>query len=545
MTTPRAPEASKPADASTSPAPRDRAAGLSGAAEKNLREAAAHLQQQRFDEGERALIGVLASAAEHPEALRLLAIVLGQRGRHREALATLERALAQWPDDALLLNELGKVRLRLGDVEAAIDAWRRACAVSPGLFEANIHLGTQLLAQGSVGEARDALQRAVAADPDHAIARVKLADTLVYLGDLAQAAAGYREALRRRPACGPAWWGLASMRTVPFEASEFEQLSALYRAPEGSEPDRVAMGFALAKAYEDRERYSDAFATLCEANAKARRRIDWNAAEFLARVDHLLRIFAPPAAAPGQTSLGQEVIFIVSLPRAGSTLTEQILAAHPDVEGASELSDLGAVIDEESARRGAGFLQWVAQATSSDWSRMGQRYLERTARWRATRPRFTDKMPNNWLYLGAALAMLPGARVIDCRRDALETCWSCFRQLFSSGAVFSYDLNDIAIYYKAYDHAMRHWSRHYPERIRRQDYENLLADPDAQIAELLAFCALPTHPDCLRFNESGRIVRTASAAQVREPLRRDTARAQHYGALLDPLRKALDSATDD
>ena len=542
MTTPRAPEASKPADASTSPAPRDRAAGLSSAAERNLRDAAAHLQQQRFDEGERALIGVLASAAEHPEALRLFAVVLGQRGRHREALANLERALAQWPDDALLLNDLGKVRLRLGDVEAAIDAWRRACAASPGLFEANIQLGTQLLAQGSVGEARDALQRAVATDPDHAIARVKLADTLVYLGDIAQAAAGYREALRRRPACGPAWWGLASMRTVPFEAAEFEQLSALYRSAEVSEPDRMAMGFALAKAYEDRALYSDAFATLCEANAKARRRIDWNAAEFRARVDHLPRLFAQPVAAVGQTSLGQEVIFLVSLPRAGSTLTEQILAAHPDVEGASELSDLGAVIDEESARRGAGFLQWAAQATTDDWSRMGRRYLERTARWRATRPRFTDKMPNNWLYLGAALAMLPGARVIDCRRDALETCWSCFKQLFSSGAVFSYDLNDIAIYYTAYDHAMRHWSRLYPERIRRQDYETLLADADAQIAELLAFCALPMHADCLRFNESARTVRTASAAQVREPLRRDTARAQRYGALLDPLRKALDSA---
>ena len=170
---------------------------------------------------------------------------------------------------------------------------------------------------------------------------------------------------------------------------------------------------------------------------------------------------------------------------------------------------------------------------------MGRRYLERTARWRRTRPRFTDKMPGNWLYLGAALAMLPGARVIDCRRDPVETCWSCFRQLFSSGAVFSYDLDDIAIYYKAYDRAMRHFSRQYPERIRTQSYEALIADPDTEIAALLAFCGLPMHEECRRLDIGNRVVRTASAAQVRQPLRSDTARAPRYGALLDPLRRAL------
>jgi tetratricopeptide (TPR) repeat protein len=406
-------------------------------------------------------------------------------------------------------------------------------------FDAAIRLGSQQLAEGEVGEARAAFERAVAAAPGHAMARVKLADALVYLGELDEAASSYRAALALKPDCGPAWWGLAAMRTVPFDDAEHARLRALHADARTPDVDRIAIGFALARADEDRGRYDDAFTVLREANAAMRHRIAWNATDFAARVERMLQTFAAPAPAAPDEALGREVIFIVSLPRSGSTLTEQVLAAHPEVEGASELPDLGAVIEEESARRGAGFLQWARDIDADGWSRLGRRYLERTARWRRTRPRFTDKMPGNWLYLGAALAMLPGARVIDCRRDPVETCWSCFRQLFSSGAVFSYGLGDLATYYKAYDRAMRHLTRIHPGRIHVQNYEALIADPDAEIARLLEFCGLPPREECRRYRERQRVVRTASAAQVRQPLRTDTARAANYGVLLDPLRRAL------
>jgi len=418
-----------------------------------------------------------------------------------------------------------------------VDAARGA---TPGdAFDASIRRGASLLAEGAVAEARAAFERAVAINPTHAMARVRLADALVYLGELDAAAAAYRAAIARNPQCGPAWWGLAAMRTVPFDDAEYARLLVLHTDVGVAEPDRIALGFALAKAHEDRARYDDAFATLREANASMRRRIDWRASDFSARVDRMLAAFeAPPAAAEDDT-LGREVIFVVSLPRAGSTLTEAILAAHPDVEGASELPDLGAVVEEESKRRGAGFLQWATAAQPSDWARLGRRYLERTARWRRTRPRFTDKMPGNWLYLGAALAMLPGARVVDCRRDPVETCFSCYRQLFSSGAVFSYDLDDLAVYYNAYDRAMRHFSRIAPARIRTQRYEALLADPDAEIAKLLEFAGLAPDDACRQYASTSRTVRTASAAQVRQPLRANTARAAQYGEHLAPLRRAL------
>jgi tetratricopeptide (TPR) repeat protein len=412
-------------------------------------------------------------------------------------------------------------------------------AASADAFGASIRQGASLLAEGSVAEARDAFERAIALEPRHAMARVRLADALVYLGDLDAAAAAYRAAIALNPQCGPAWWGLAAMRTVPFDDGEYARLRELRTDPTVAEPDHIAMGFALAKAHEDRARYDDAFATLREANASMRRRIDWRAGDFSARVDRMLAAFAAPARASDDDTLGREVIFVVSLPRSGSTLTEEILAAHPDVEGASELPDLGAVIEEESARRGAGFLQWATEAQPADWSRLGKRYLERTARWRRTRPRFTDKMPGNWLYLGAALAMLPGARIVDCRRDPVETCFSCYRQLFSSGAVFSYDLDDLAVYYNAYDRAMRHFARIAPSRIRVQRYEALLADRDAEIASLLAFAGLAPDDACRNYASNRRTVRTASAAQVRQPLRAGTARAALYGEHLAPLRRAL------
>lgn len=403
-------------------------------------------------------------------------------------------------------------------------------------------------AQLTAGDARGALasiDQALALVPEDLRAALLRADALFFLGDIDGAAETYRAVIARSPAVGPAWLGLVSMKTLRLAPAEAEQLEKLHHTSAGpTEIDRIATAFALGKVLEDAGRYEDAFAVFAEGNAAMRRRTPWDARGFLARIDHMLGVFARTPAVAAPADLGSEVIFIVSLPRAGSTLTEQILSAHPDIEGASELSDLGAVIQEESQRRQAGFPDWIATANAEDFARLGRRYLERTARWRASRPRFTDKMPNNWLYLGAALAMLPGARVIDCRRDPVETGWSCFKQLFPRGAVFSYGLADIGHYGSAYARTMARWAELFPDRIHRQVYEALVAEPEPNIRALLDFCDLSFDEACLDFHRASRVVRTASAAQVREPLRRDTARAEHYGALLDPLREALKTAAE-
>jgi hypothetical protein len=175
---------------------------------------------------------------------------------------------------------------------------------------------------------------------------------------------------------------------------------------------------------------------------------------------------------------------------------------------------------------------------SDDWRRLGERYLERTAHWRQQRPVFTDKMPGNWYYIGAIRAMLPGARIIACRRDPLETCFSCYRQHLDNNE-YTRTFADLAAYWRDYDRAIRHWRSLHPAHVHEHVYEDLLANPEACIRRLLEFCGLPFEEACLRFHETARDVRTPSAMQVRQPLRRDTARSDRYGALLDPLRQAL------
>jgi len=339
-----------------------------------------------------------------------------------------------------------------------------------------------------------------------------------------------------------AWWGLADLKTTRFADGDIERMQDAMKQPRAGDDDLIAMGFALAKALDDEGRYADSLDALAQANAVARRRRQWNASAFSAGIDAVNQAFTPPPAGAPE-ALGDEVIFIVSLPRSGSTLVEQILASHSSVEGAGELPDLPMVLAEESRRRRKPFPQWVGEMQPADWERLGTRYLERTAHWRQRRPVFIDKLPNNWMYIGAIRAMLPAARIICCRRDPLENCFSCYRQHLANND-YSRTFDDLAGFWRDFDRSARHWSALSPARVHEHSYEGLLADPEGQIRQLLEFCELPFEPACVRFHETEREVRSPSATQVREPLRQDTASAPRYGALLDPLRQALGISLD-
>lgn len=521
-----------------------RMTGLPAAAILKLQAAARAIRDGDGGRAARLLDEVLQDAPDHPEALRLHGIRCNRERRFDQAQAWLRRAQAQRPDDALLLNDLGSALYGAGEADAAFDAWRSACALAPDFAPAWFNLGRNLQQHGSTAAAVEALQRALALARRLLPAHVLLGDALVHQGHFDQADASYRAALRLHPACGDAWRGLANMKTRPLPASDLQQMSTLLARHDLADADRIAMGFALGKACEDHGRHAEAFAALHEANLHCRHQAPWDAGAFHAHVDAVTEaVAALPNATP--SGLGREVIFIVGLPRSGSTLIEQILAAHPDVEGASELPDLAEVIAEESERRGQPFPAWVANASADDWQRLGQRYLLRTARWRERRPRHTDKMPDNWLYAGILRTMLPAAIVIESHRDPLEAGWSCFKQQFYHLPHFANGLGDIAAYIGDCERAMDAWRQRDPQRILQCGYEALLAEPEQQIRALLAFCGLSWNPTCLDFHRSARSVRTASAAQVRQPLRRDTARADRYGALLDPLRAGLGLAPID
>jgi tetratricopeptide (TPR) repeat protein len=517
-----------------------RAAGLSRRAADLLARAGRAIDRRDLGETDQLLTAAIALAPEHPEVLRLLGVAYLLAERPGDAVATLRRALVARPGDALILNNLGSALRGNGEPEAAIATFREACARAPTLAAAWYNLAKTLKAQAYSEEARDALEHALRLAPHHVAARTTYANVLRSLGRIDEALQQYRRVLRHQPDAANAWLGLTNVKTVQLSHDETRKLQACYDRLDLEDEDRASLGFALATALEYQGRYEEAFIAFEKANASRARQVPWDRDEFSRCVDATLAAFASPGEDPeADCRRGHEVLFIVSLPRSGSTLTEQIISAHPDVEGAGELPDMQAVLDEESSRRKAKFPLWVPDATEEDWRRLGLAYLERTRRWRANRPYFTDKALSNWQHIGAIARMLPGARFIDCRRNPVETCLSCWRQWFGHGQGFSYDLDALAAYWHDYVRLMAHWSALWPGRIHRQIYEELVADPGTRIRRLLEACGLPFDPACLEFHRNARPVRTASAAQVREPLRLDTARAARYGALLDPLRRAL------
>jgi Flp pilus assembly protein TadD len=527
--------------AAAAPAPDPRMQGLSVPQIARMHAAARAIRDGALADAERLLAEVLDAAGDHPEALRLLGLLRGRQRRPADAIALFENALRQRPTDAVLLNDIAIAQMACGEREAAFSNWRKACAHSPKEPMPWFNLGRNLQLAGDSADAAQALQQACMLAPDLLPAMILLGDALVHLGRFDEAQARYRAALRLHPACGDAWRGLSNIKTRALSDADATALAQQLSRGDLAEADRIAMAYALGKLEEDRGRHPQAFAALAQANALLQRRAPWSAEAFDRFVEAALAASQrlPAALDP---ALGREAIFIVGLPRSGSTLFEQILAAHPEVEGASELPDLGEVIQHESIRRQRPYPHWAAEATAQDWHRLGRDYLARTARWRRQRPRFTDKMPENWKHAGVLRAMLPGATVIDVRRDPLETAWSCFRQQFYQLPHFSCRLEDIAIYLHGCERAMDAWRARDPAHIRLHRYEDLLAAPEARIRALLGDCGLALDARCLAFHEAQRSVRTASAAQVRQPLRDDTARAAHYGTLLDPLRRALAAA---
>jgi cytochrome c-type biogenesis protein CcmH/NrfG len=504
-----------------------------------LEAAAQALQRKAPAEAERVLISVLALAPQNADALRLLGISQHLQRNYKAAAATLREALSARPDDALILNNLGSALRGCGDVDGAVAAFRRATELAPSMPAPWYNLGKALKNNTYPEQARAAFERALQCDPEYAQAWVPLGDVLKAVGNVETAVSCYRTALRYPDQAPRAWFHLSNLKTIHLSADDATRLQVIFENPALSDEQRVFAGYALAKALEDQHDYAAAFQALRRTNELKRRKVPWNAGLFSAKINAIETAFARPMARAPDPSLGHQVIFIVSLPRSGSTLTEQILASHPQVEGANELQDLPSVLNEESRRRGREFPEWVNEATADDWHRLGLQYMQRTSRWHHEKPRFTDKGLSNWQFIGAAAAMLPAARFVNCRRDPVETCVSCYRQYFSRGNYFSYDLKELGSYWRDYDRLGRAWQAIFPDRVFEQVYEQLLADPEAQIRRLLEFLDLPFDPACLQFHRSKRVVRTASAAQVRQPLRRDTARANRYGNALDPLREAL------
>ena len=503
-------------------------------------------EQRQFDAAEGSLNSLLALAPDCLDAVRLLGMVAQRRGQHAKAADCFRKVLATWPQDDELHVGLGIALFELAQPEQAIVHFRQACAFAPNSASAWFNLGEALGRHAHSQDSVAALRRAIELDPSHVAARLSLSRVQASLGHIDAAVKGYREVVRRDPGNAEGWFGLSNLNTVRFDAADAARMQHALARPGLVGREYELLAFSYAKALENDGEYAQAYEVFARANASRRQRVKWDATGERRRVTAILDAFAKDLPLPLDPQLGREAILIVSIPRSGSTLVEQILASHPEVEGANEIKDMTQVVDAETQRRNSAFPLWVPDATAEDWQRLGREYLARTARWRQTKPRFTDKSLVTWYLVGAALAMLPAARVVIVRRDPVETCLGCFRQCFSEASGFACDLDELAAYCADFLRLTRFWLEKYPKQVFDLQYERLVAEPEGVIRRLLDFCNLPFTPACLEFHKTARTVQSLpSAALVRQPLRSDTARSALFGDKLDHLRQRLRDAGVD
>lgn len=504
-----------------------------------LAKAARALSQRRPDDAVAEALHALRADPSSLDARFLLGVAHVMRGASGEAIPLLREVAHVRRNNADVEAYLGCALQDAGANAEAVLHLHTACRLAPERAANWYNLGKALKDDGQLDAAADALRHALDRNPQHLLAQTALADIDTMQGRIGQAVAGYRHVLQRDPANAIAWHALANLKTVALSADDARQIRSALQGC-GDARSRAALGFSLYKALEDQHDYAGAFVALQAANAEMRAIEPWDVAAEHAHIVAIEQAFASPVAGADDPALGSEVIFIVSLPRSGSTLVEQILASHPQVEGANEIDDLPQVIDGESRRRGKPFPAWVREATSADWSRLGREYLARTAKWRAHKPRFTDKGLTNWPLVGTVLAMLPAAHVVSCHRDALETCFACYRQLFRHGMGFSYDLGNMVDRYLDYRRLSGQWTTCHAANVMELDYNALAAAPEPGIRQLLTRCRLPFDPACLSPQMTQRAVSsTASAAQVRLPIAPTCSSVVHYQPWLDAATSQL------
>lgn len=495
----------------------------------------------RFDAASVLLAEAGGVVLQDHRVMRLHGVVLHQLARFPEAAEVWRQLTRLFPNDASLQNNLGGALGATGDLASAIPALRRACELAPEKPNHWYNLAKALAASSRAREACTVLDRLLELTPRDTKARLLLADCCKTCGRLEQAEMELRSILATDGDSIPAWSRLVSLKSAGLGSKEMARLAELYSNCAPTHPYRSSLGFAYGLALEAAGSYREAYSVLVEANRFKRQSLRWDADQHSRKVDALMLAFARPLARATDPTLGKQAILIFGMPRSGSTLLEQILSAHPDVATAGEVGDLSIVVEEESTRRGESLAEWAPKASGQDWARLGKLYLARMARAQHGKPMFTDKELGKWQLVGAAQAMLPGARFIYCERDPVETCWSCFKHEFERDQLYSYDFEELARYWNDCTRMVAFWRERFPKLVHRHVHEDLVADPEKEIRRLLEYCGLAFDPACIRFHEVEREVRTASAGQVRQPLMRQQRLVERYGPLLAPLRQALAS----
>jgi len=487
----------------------------------------------------------LARRPDHFESLFNSGNLLREFGRHTDALASYDRALAVRPDHVALLNNRGNTLCDLGRLTEALASFEQALVREPARAELLGNRGNVLLRLGRPADALASYDRAIAVSPGDVNAHTNRGNALKELGRLAEAERAYRTALDIDPAVCAAHFNLADMKTFAAGDPQIDAMQELAeKSPDLAAIDRLYLDFALGKAYADLKDHARAFRHLRAGNAAKRAVTAYDEHSAFAWFDRIEAVFTPEliAAKSGGGHPAQQPVFIIGMPRSGTTLVEQILASHPLVHGAGELRVLNDIVLASAAENHTGaYPEFIPVLERSALERIGARYLACLRNIGADAARVTDKMPSNYFFAGLIHLALPNAAIIHIVRDPVDTCLSCFSKLFSSEQNHTYDLGELGRYYRRYARLMAHWHRVLPAgRILDVRYEDVITDLDTQARRIVAHCGLAWDDRCLAYHRTDRPVQTASSVQVRQPIYSSAVgRWRDYEEFLGPLLAAL------
>ena len=511
-----------------------------------LVEAANYLYEKKLAKAERLTREVLKKDPVDVIAIRMLAGIGIKAGQLEDAQNLLERCLELAPDFHHARHAYANVLMRRHDLEGSLREVDRLLALEPKNPAYLLLKGSLLARIGDHPPALEIYEQVLKHYPRQASAHMYYGHTLKTVGRLDDAVSAYRKSIELSPSIGESYWSLANLKTFRFTDDDIANMREQFEPETGDPENQGHLAFALGKAFEDRKEFDESFDFYKQGNSIRGRHHRYNVKKNIFDSARQIRSLDADffVARKDVGCTAPDPIFVVGLPRSGSTLLEQILASHSLVQGTSELPDIIAIsrkLGGKTRKNPAGkYPEILAELTPQQFKELGESYINTTRVQRNDSPNFTDKMPNNFRHIGLIHLILPNARIIDARRHPMGACFSGFKQLFASGQKFTYDLTGVGYYYRDYIKLMDHWDEVLPGRVHRVQYEDMVTDTETQIRRLLDYCGLEFEEQCLRFYETERAVRTPSSEQVRQPVYTEGLEQwRNFEAHLGPLKEAL------
>ena len=501
-----------------------------------------HLHASRYRKAEDAFKKVLIEDGNNIDALRFMGILAFKSGNHDIAEAMLTKALKLDPTYSLAWANLAQVFSVTGQLDKAKKSFKNILNMTPknGLIWAEY--GTVLTKLANYKEGRDAYLKALEFKPDSPRVHLSLGHVYKTMGEIDNSIDSYKNTILQNNLSGEAYWSLANLKTYSFSENEIKDMEKSLKG-DMSDIERSQMYFALGKAYEVKKDFDKSFKNYYEGNKVKKALIKYSSDDTTDNTKRILDFFNQEniQKLAKSSTKDRDPIFVLGMPRSGSTLVDQIISSHSKVDGTQELPNIIKIAAELNSNNQNNYPEVLKELDNSKLSNLGKDYISETAWARDRAPFFIDKMPNNFIHIGLIKTILPNAKIIDTRRDPMDTCFSCFKQFFARGQLFTYSLEDLGNYYTDYIRAMNHWHNVYGKDIYTIHYDNVINKTEETIRELIDYCELPFEKECLEFYNSSRPVKTPSAEQVRQPIYKSGLNYwKNYEKHLLPLKKIID-----